>query len=85
MGELIKITREESKPRIQCPLCGKIQELDLSIFERDVSKIYRDNCIQCGGELHVAIMILVHPRLNGILQCISRVIKELNPKTFLKT
>lgn len=84
MGELIKIQQEERVPMVQCPKCGKVQKIDLRIFDKDITKIWRDNCIGCGHELNVAIMILVHPSFQGMLECLKRVITAINPGTFLK-
>jgi len=84
MGELIKIQQEEKVPMVQCPRCKKIQRIDLHLFDKDVTQIWRDNCVGCGTELNVSILILVHPTFTGLLECIKIVVNALNPGTFLK-
>lgn len=71
MSELIKIQRDETKPMIICPKCKAQIFIDLTPFTNDVSKILRDNCYKCGGELHVGVLILSNPTLNGLLQAIQ--------------
>jgi len=82
MGELITIQQEEKPPLIVCPKCNAINKIDLHMFDKDVTKIWRDNCVGCGHELNIGILILVHPSFNGLLECLKRVINAVNPGTY---
>lgn len=75
MGDVIQLGREVKPPLIICPHCRKEIRIDITPFSKDVSKILRDKCVKCGGEIHVGILILSHPRLDGLLQSITKTIQ----------
>jgi hypothetical protein len=77
MGELIKLQQESKPPLIICPHCKKEVNIDITPFSKDVSKILRDKCTKCGGEIHVGVLILSHPRLDGILGAINNCVMAM--------
>lgn len=78
MGDLIQVQPEVKPPTIICPHCQNEILIDLAPFNKDVSKILRDNCVRCGGEIHVGTLILSHRDLKGLLSCIQIVVSSLN-------
>lgn len=78
MGELIKIQKEELKPRIVCGHCKEEILIDLEAFRADCTKILRDTCPKCRRELFVGIMIFAHPKLQGLLSIIQTVLTALS-------
>ena len=78
MGELIKIQKEELKPRVICGNCKEEILMDLTPFNQDCTKILQDKCPKCRGSLFVGVLILSHPNLNGLLQCIETVISSMS-------
>lgn len=78
MGELIKIQKEEVKPRVVCGHCKNEILIDIKPFSQDCTKIMQDKCPNCNGTLFVGLLILSHPKMNGLLQCIERVINALS-------
>ena len=80
MGELIKIQREESKPRIICGHCKQEILIDIRPFAQDCTKILRDVCPKCKTELFVGIMILAHPKIEGLLSIIKTLVDSLKIK-----
>ena len=77
MGELIKISKDSSTPRIACPHCGQPNLIDITPFKEDVSKILRDRCTSCRGEIFVAILLLGHTKLDLLLLLIRKVISVI--------
>lgn len=78
MKELIQIQPERTKPAIICSHCKQQIEIDLSEFIHDVSKIYKDNCYKCNGEIFVSVLIMGNTNLNSLLQQIQVVIETLS-------
>lgn len=78
MGDVIKINRDIQPPLIICGNCKNQIRIDIKPFSEDVSKILRDKCPKCGGELNVGILILSHPRLEGLLQAIQACVQAMN-------
>lgn len=76
--ELIKIQQEELKPRIICGSCKEEILIDIEPFKADCTKILRDNCPKCNAELFVGVMILAHPKLQGILSIIQTILTALS-------
>jgi hypothetical protein len=77
MGELIRITQESKTPTIICPYCKEEIRVDIQPFRDDVSKILRDKCLKCGGEINVGVLILSHRSLKELLGCINIVVDAL--------
>lgn len=78
MAELIKITREEDAPKVVCPHCKAIIEMDITKFKNRVSEIMKSNCPTCAGEIYIGVLILCHPSLQGIAGSISAVMGVLS-------
>jgi len=77
MAEIIKIQKEEIKPRVICGHCNNEILIDIVPFSSDCTKILMDKCPICHNELFVALLILSHPDLNGLLRCIQLVTEAL--------
>lgn len=80
MGELITITKEDSRPRIICGQCQEEILIDIEPFRKDCTKILRDKCPKCKTELFVGILILAHPQLQGLTFIIKTIIEGLTSK-----
>jgi hypothetical protein len=78
MGELIKIQREELRPRIVCMHCKKEMLIDLDPFKADITKVMRDKCIHCKKEIVVGILILGHKTLPMLLGCLQIITETIN-------
>ena len=80
MGKLISIGRDEDekRPRIICPHCKETILMDIKPFERNVAKIMQSNCPKCRGVIFVGLLILSHPDLQGLTQCIQLVVNTIN-------
>jgi hypothetical protein len=74
MGEIIEIGREKEPPLIPCPFCGEVIRISLQPFENDIKGIIRDNCPKCGGDVHVALLVLADQNLQRLLNYIQTVI-----------
>lgn len=85
MGELIQINQEAKPPLIICPHCKQEILIDIIPFSKDVSKILRDNCVKCGGEINVGIFILSDVSMRGLLNNIAVVIQSLEGGNVLLT
>lgn len=83
MGELIELGGQKQQPRVICPYCQEVIAIDIKPFAADVSKILRDNCPKCRGEIYVGVLILCHQNLNGMLRSIQTVIEAVDPKNKL--
>lgn len=84
MTELIKVQEQGKPAAIICPHCKNEILIDLQPFNKDVSKVLRDNCVVCRGEIFVAVLILAHPSLRGLLYCIQLVTSALSKGNILK-
>ncbi len=80
MGELINLGGQKQQPRVVCPHCEEVIAIDIKPFATDVSKILRDNCPKCRGEIFVGVLILCHQSLNGMLASLQTVIQAVDPK-----
>lgn len=78
MGELIQIKNEELRPRIVCGKCKEEILIDITPFRNDCTKILRDRCPKCHAELFVGILILAHPRINGLMGILQTILQSLN-------
>jgi len=76
--ELITIHKEELKPRIVCGHCKQEILISIAPFEKDCTKIIKDNCPKCKNEIFVGIMIIAHPKLNGLLTTLGSILEVLN-------
>ena len=77
--EIIQIGAERKPATIICGKCKGEIVIDIMPFAKDVSNIMKDKCPKCGADIHVGILILSHPKMEGILQCIKIVVNALNP------
>jgi len=77
-GELIKIQKEELRPRIVCMHCKQEMLIDLDPFKEDITKIMGDKCIHCGGEIFVGLLLLGHKTLPMLLGCLQLIIETMN-------
>ena len=77
--EIIQIGNERKPATIICGKCREEIKIDIMPFAKDVSNIIKDKCPKCVAYIHVGILILSHPELKGILECIKIVINALNP------
>ena len=80
MGELIEMGGQQQQPRVICPYCKEVIAIDITPFAADVSKIMKDNCPKCRGEIFVGVLVLCQQDLDGMLQSIVRVVKAVDPK-----
>ena len=78
MGELIKIQREEVRPRVVCGNCKGEVLMDLSPFNNDCTKIMKDKCPKCKRDIYVGLLIVSHPQQYGLMQCIKLVMEALD-------
>lgn len=76
-GQLIQIA-PDTRPKIICLHCKKEILIDITQFKDDPTKILRDNCTRCGGELFVGVLILSHKDLKQLLLAIQQVVESLN-------
>jgi hypothetical protein len=67
----IELIERQPKPKIICPHCHKEILIDIMPFKDNVSQIMADNCARCGGKIFVGIMILCHPKIEGLAYCIN--------------
>jgi len=81
-GKLISITKDEgeTRPRIICPHCKQTILMDIKPFEKNVAKLMQSNCPKCRGIIFVGLLILAHPDLQGLVQCIRLVVETINTK-----
>ena len=79
MGELIKIQREDLRPRVICGSCKEEILIDISPFRQDCTKILRDVCPKCKAKLFVGIMIIAHPKLQGVIAILQTILNALAP------
>ena len=79
MGEIIQIGQERKPSTIICGKCQEEIKIDITPFAKDVSNILKDKCPKCRAEIHVGILILSHPDMVGLLNCIKIVVDALNP------
>ena len=80
-GKLIDIGGaggQKQQPRVVCPYCTKQIAIDIKPFAEDVSKILRDTCPKCGGEIFVGVLILCHQSLQGMLASLNTVIDAVH-------
>lgn len=74
MADRPLIQVSETKPAlITCGKCRKENLIDLTPFNKDVSNILRDNCVHCGGELFVGVLILCNTELRDLLSSIGAI------------
>jgi Zn-finger nucleic acid-binding protein len=78
MSNLIEVGQESKPPLMICPYCQSEIRIDITIFSNDVTKIFRDNCPKCGGEIFVGIFIIGHRNLDSLLTVIRKVIDSVN-------
>lgn len=80
MGELIKISQEDLRPRIICGRCKEEILIDIEPFRADCTKILKDECPKCKSEIFVGILIIAHPKLQGVLAVIQSILELLKTK-----
>ncbi len=81
MGEIVPLgnAQTEKKPaRIICPYCKQEILIDIRSFNDNISDVIKDNCIKCGGAIHVGLLILAHPDLTGLYTCIQMCTEAMN-------
>ena len=74
---LIKIQKEEIKPRVVCGHCKNEILIDIVPFSNDCSKIMQDRCPECKKELFVALLILSQIDLNRLLKTVELITTTL--------
>jgi len=87
MGQIIEIGKKRGKdagpPRVICPRCNAIIEINLDIWKKNVSELFKVNCYKCRGEIFLGMMILAHPQLKGLIGHIQRMVQAINPKNLI--
>lgn len=81
MGELITLEREEDKPRAICPHCKQVIYVDIDSWKRDITKIKKDRCPKCHGEIIAGLLIILDvamPRFLNTLRAIMEVASRAN-------
>ena len=78
-SEIIQVGNERKPATIICSKCKEEILIDITPFAKDVSNLMKDKCPKCGGMIYVGILILSHPSIEGLLNCIKLVIQSLNP------
>lgn len=79
------VVGEDTRPKVNCPMCKDTIVMDLELFKEDITKPIESNCPKCGAKIFTAIMILIHPDLRGLYYSIQMCIEALNPKTMRLT
>lgn len=77
MAEIIRIQKEEQKPRVICNHCKQEILIDIKPFAKDVTQILRDKCPKCHGEIFVGVLILCHKDMRSLLGSIQVVIDAI--------
>jgi DNA-directed RNA polymerase subunit RPC12/RpoP len=75
--ELIKIQEEEIKPRMVCVHCKQEILIDIEPFKKDMTKVLRDRCPKCNGEMIVGMLLLAHGNLHKFLITLKAVIEAV--------
>ena len=79
MAELIKI-HDDKHPRLKCPHCSEVINLDLSPWQQDITKIMTDKCYKCRGEIVVGLLILAHKDMRQFIAVLKAVIDLIGDK-----
>lgn len=79
MGEIIRVNSNRKPSMIICSKCKKEVLIDITPFAKDITNVMQDKCPGCGAQIFVGVLILSHPELKGLLQCIMTVIEALKP------
>jgi hypothetical protein len=66
----IEMISEPNVPRAICPHCKQVLKLDITMFKDNAAKIMESRCPLCSGKIYTGLMILCHPKLEGLLYCI---------------
>jgi hypothetical protein len=74
----IEVLENKRAPQSICPHCKDVLYLDLSLFERDVSKIVQSNCPKCNGQIFTALLILTHPQIQGLAHTIANIVEQID-------
>lgn len=87
MAQIIQIGKKEEKesgpPRIICPHCRQVIEVNLDIWKKDVSQLFKASCYKCHGEIFMGLIITSNSTLNGLLGTIKTIIEATNPKNII--
>lgn len=78
MASPIEIVERYPKPKVVCGHCRHEILIDISPFKDNVAQIMKDNCVRCGGEIFVGILIMAHTDLNGLAHCVNTAVTAVN-------
>lgn len=78
MSKTIEIVERYPKPKIVCPHCKNEILIDITPFKDNVAQMVKDNCVRCGGEIFVGILILAHPSPEGLAYCVNACIQAVD-------
>lgn len=81
--DLIKTRQQGNPPQIKCPKCDKTFYMHLKPWENDITKVMEDKCPKCGATLFVALLILAHPDLRGLMETIKGMVTAIDPNKIL--
>jgi hypothetical protein len=54
--------------------------IDITPFQKDITKPIEANCVHCGGRIFAALLILLQTDLQRLYIQIGQVVELLNPK-----
>lgn len=70
----IEIIENKTRPKVKCPWCQSIIEVDIEPFARNVQHVAKDKCRVCNREVYMAMMVVGTkslPRMYNVLQKIQ--------------
>lgn len=77
---LPKRVKESGPPRVVCPLCQEVIEINLDIWKKNVSELFKAKCYKCHGEVFMGLLLLAHSDIKGLLANIQKIIETVNPR-----
>lgn len=66
--------KESNTPKVICPHCKQVINMDIMPFRDDITKIMEDKCYQCGGTIIVSMLIICDADMRRMLRTLQAII-----------
>ena len=77
----IKLLRDEkdTAPQAICPHCKKTMMVDITPFQKDITKPMQSNCVHCGGVIFTSLLIFMETDLMRLYKVIAAIVQMTSP------